>query len=337
MAPEYVEEQKVSPAVDVYQMGLVLVELLAGRGVIEESNPWKCALMHVSRELTVPAELLDSVLGPVIEKSLSLRPEDRYADATAFADALALVDVSLVQRVALGAPVRRLDQTSSEVLAPTLTTQELQKRQSPRKRAKAMTGRTREMHGDSEEGQTAPIEGAGSRQMGLMIALVIVAILSVAAIIVVVSLKAPEGSGDEMLVEVDVEIPEIDPELALVGEADEELEVEHDEELEPEPEPEPIFVEVRTVPAEAQVSVGGEVLGRGLVDFEFAGVDAEPVEAEVSASGFLPRTVTIGPSTDPRTIIELERRRTTRQPTQQQRPPRDPEPAPRDDGMRLAP
>ena len=75
MAPEYVEQQQVSPALDVYQMGLLLVEMLAGQPVIQETNPWKCALMHVSRELTVPIDLLESPLGPVLQKALALAPQ----------------------------------------------------------------------------------------------------------------------------------------------------------------------------------------------------------------------------------------------------------------------
>lgn len=94
LSPEYVQTQTVGPEMDVYQMGLCLVEMLSGRSVVEDESPWQCALKHATGELTIPAALLDGELGPIIVKSLEFDPAERYPDALAFADALKGVDAA---------------------------------------------------------------------------------------------------------------------------------------------------------------------------------------------------------------------------------------------------
>ncbi len=96
MSPEYLEDQRVTPAMDVYQMGLIMVECLAGRPVIDEGNPWKCAMLHVSEERELPVALMESPLGPVIDGALAIDPDDRFGDAGIFAEALAAVAVNEV-------------------------------------------------------------------------------------------------------------------------------------------------------------------------------------------------------------------------------------------------
>jgi len=102
LPPEYIEHQIVSPALDVYQMGLILVETLTGRPVVNEDNPYRCIVAHCSGDLDVPEQLRQSPLGPVIAAATALSPDDRYPDASAFRVALAAVDPSSVS--AGGAP-----------------------------------------------------------------------------------------------------------------------------------------------------------------------------------------------------------------------------------------
>lgn len=92
LSPEYVQSQTVGPEMDVYQMGLVLVEMLTGRTVIDDENPWQCALKHATGELRIPSVLLDGELGPILSKALEFDPKERYPDALAFADAVDEVD-----------------------------------------------------------------------------------------------------------------------------------------------------------------------------------------------------------------------------------------------------
>jgi serine/threonine protein kinase len=89
IAPEYALTQTVGPTVDVYQLGLVLVELLCGAPVIRAKDKLKALLAHTRGELEVPERMKDTALWPVIQSALALDPDARYANAHAFAEALA--------------------------------------------------------------------------------------------------------------------------------------------------------------------------------------------------------------------------------------------------------
>lgn len=98
MAPEYITDQKVSPALDVYQMGLILVECLTGRAVIEHTEPVAALLLHLKRDFKIPSVIVESALGPIIDKATALEPQDRYPDALAFAQALNAVHLADLPR-----------------------------------------------------------------------------------------------------------------------------------------------------------------------------------------------------------------------------------------------
>ena len=91
-SPEYYEKKQVSPAVDVYQMGLVLAEALMGRRVVHTTNPLQAIMLHCTGALRLPWALLESPLGPVLRRALAQDPADRYPDAAAMRDALAEID-----------------------------------------------------------------------------------------------------------------------------------------------------------------------------------------------------------------------------------------------------
>jgi len=97
MAPEYVDRQEVTPAFDVYQMGLILVESLTARAVIYDDNPTQCFVMHSRGDVYIQEELGRGPLGPVIARALALDPGDRFEDAEAFRAALAGIDPASVK------------------------------------------------------------------------------------------------------------------------------------------------------------------------------------------------------------------------------------------------
>jgi serine/threonine protein kinase len=87
--PEYASDQIVSPALDVYQMGLVLVEALTGEMVVSHPQPPAALFAHVRGELPIPVAYMESPFGQIIRRALAMKPEDRYENGLEFADALA--------------------------------------------------------------------------------------------------------------------------------------------------------------------------------------------------------------------------------------------------------
>lgn len=96
LTPEYIATQTVSPALDVYQMALILVELLSGDRVIKTDNAFECLRIHTFGLLEIPQYLLASPLADVLHRALESDHLKRYANAKEFADALSLVDANSV-------------------------------------------------------------------------------------------------------------------------------------------------------------------------------------------------------------------------------------------------
>ena len=108
LAPEYIERQDVSPRLDVYQMGLVLVESLTGEPAVYRDHHLLTLQAHSTGDIDVPITLMESELAPVLLASMALDPADRYEDGLEFADALAEVDPTKIPAVPKGAPKRKL-------------------------------------------------------------------------------------------------------------------------------------------------------------------------------------------------------------------------------------
>jgi len=117
LAPEYIHKQIVTPQLDVYQMGLILVELLSGQRVVMDDNPLNCVMIHGTCALELPTALLHSDLGPIIVKALSLDYNGRYANGLELADALVKLDPSGLPRLKAGGPRQALQATSGSIRA----------------------------------------------------------------------------------------------------------------------------------------------------------------------------------------------------------------------------
>src|SRR5262249_16852242 len=80
----------IGPAVDIYALGCVGYFLLTGQQVFEGKSAIDVCIQHVNTPPQPPSihGPVPAVIEAVILRCLAKRPEDRYASATALADAL---------------------------------------------------------------------------------------------------------------------------------------------------------------------------------------------------------------------------------------------------------
>ena len=104
LSPEYSTERIISPALDSYQMGLLLVETLMGEPVVTHPEPMAAMFQHVRGELEIPLALLECPLGSVIRKALEMDHTRRFENGLEFADALAAVPAGSVPAVTPQSP-----------------------------------------------------------------------------------------------------------------------------------------------------------------------------------------------------------------------------------------
>ena len=93
MSPEQVrgEEEKLTPATDVYGVGAILYHMLTGRAPFEAETSWKTMQMAMSLPPRPPSVLKTTVdlrVERVVLWCLAKEPEKRYPDANALADDL---------------------------------------------------------------------------------------------------------------------------------------------------------------------------------------------------------------------------------------------------------
>ncbi len=91
MAPEQVQGQTVDGRTDVYALGVVLYEALAGRPPYVAETPMAVALMHVRQPpppLRQHNRAIPEALEQVLLRALAKQPDDRFQTALEFATAL---------------------------------------------------------------------------------------------------------------------------------------------------------------------------------------------------------------------------------------------------------
>ena len=85
-SPEVLQGQPASVASDIYSLGVVLYELLAGRRPFDASKLSPMELMEAITERDAPPPTVDGDLNAIANKALSKHPEERYASAAQLAE-----------------------------------------------------------------------------------------------------------------------------------------------------------------------------------------------------------------------------------------------------------
>ena len=88
LSPEQARGQAVTPASDVYGLGIVLYECLAGHKPFQGASPVTTALQHINDPLPPLPDDVPSWLRSVVDRATAKDPAQRYPDAGALATAL---------------------------------------------------------------------------------------------------------------------------------------------------------------------------------------------------------------------------------------------------------
>ncbi len=104
MAPEQIRGERGGPQTDVYALGLILYELLAGHPPYRSPNPLSTMYQHLNLDPQPLRAVRDDVppfLAAIVAKAIRRRKEERFADAGELADALRhpeQVDLGILSR-----------------------------------------------------------------------------------------------------------------------------------------------------------------------------------------------------------------------------------------------
>jgi serine/threonine-protein kinase len=88
ISPEQARGTTATPASDVYALGVVAFECLAGRRPFVADSPVATALAHLREPVPPLPPDVPADLAAVVRKAMSKEPQDRYPDGAAFAAAL---------------------------------------------------------------------------------------------------------------------------------------------------------------------------------------------------------------------------------------------------------
>ncbi len=91
MSPEATHGMKASPSMDIFTAGLVLAEMLSGKQLITERDPYRAMYRVANEDLMLPAGTApdaDDSLRAIVQRSLARDASKRHASAGDFRDAL---------------------------------------------------------------------------------------------------------------------------------------------------------------------------------------------------------------------------------------------------------
>ena len=116
MSPEHLAgSRELTPASDIFSLGLIAIEMLTGYPAIDGDSPMEVALAIASTdEIVIDDWILDSSIGNIIERCVKKNPKDRYQSGDELAAALrAIEDTTLKIEYATAKMHRRIGRRST--------------------------------------------------------------------------------------------------------------------------------------------------------------------------------------------------------------------------------
>lgn len=92
MSPEAAQGLAATPLMDIFSAGIVLVEMLSGKPLIDERDPYRAIYRVVHEQLVLPDNLsgdVDDRLRAILMRALARDPMQRHSSAKVFRDELA--------------------------------------------------------------------------------------------------------------------------------------------------------------------------------------------------------------------------------------------------------
>lgn len=90
MAPEQWRGEEVTPAADLYALGVMTYQLVTGRAPFEAPTPYALMHKHLHEEATPPQALragLPEAVTPVLQRAMAKEAHERFTTASAYAEA----------------------------------------------------------------------------------------------------------------------------------------------------------------------------------------------------------------------------------------------------------
>jgi serine/threonine protein kinase len=133
ISPEQVQGQEVSPQSDLYSLGLVLYEMLAGQPAFRPANMAEMVELHLKTpvpDITDQRDDVPDTINNVIQIATAKSPADRYPDALALARALreawvAAPDVQIEAAAPLIEPLTDRERDVLRLMAQGLSNREI--------------------------------------------------------------------------------------------------------------------------------------------------------------------------------------------------------------------